>query len=215
MLVLASDNTNIYSRLQSVWRMYMHTNPHIDCYFYKGDPNLETDSKLDDDTLWIKIEENLDNVYEKTIRAFEYFSDKIENYDYIFRTNLSSFVVFDKYVEYCSQNPRTQFVSGYIGKHEEILFPSGCGFTMSTDIVLDLIRDRPPIVYLDDVSIGKWLMIKNIPILPADRVDLTNNSTGSLSRLTNNNTFHYRIKNDNREIDFIIHYHLLKKYYNA
>lgn len=215
MLILASDDMPIYKDLQSIWRAYMKTSPHIDCYFYKSDPNLENNAKLENDTLWIKLQENYDNVYEKTLRAFEFFADKFEQYDFIYRTNLSSFLVFDQYIKYCSTIPKTKFVSAVIGNYENFIFPSGSGFTMTPDIILELIKERPQMTLVDDVSIGKWLCTKHIPIHPVGRIDFIHDRTSLLEHVPIQNIFHYRVKNNDRRLDIFIHSQLLKKYYNV
>lgn len=210
-LILASDNQPIYVELQSIWRKYMKSNPSVDCYFYKGDPTLETDVKLEGDTLWIRIEESLDTVYEKTLKAFEYFAG---TYDFVFRTNLSSFIDLEKYVNYCRTIPTSRFVSAFVGYYDNYTFPSGAGFTMSSDVVLDLVKDRPTHMFLDDVTIGRWLYQKGIPIQPVPRCDYTNDSGLPEYRNGNSdNTFHYRIKNANRALDIEIHERLFGKIY--
>lgn len=214
-LILASDDMAIYRELQSIWRKYMKSNPYIDCYFYKGDPNLEVNAKLDNDTLWIKIQEHYCNIYEKTLRAFEFFSDKFERYDFIYRTNLSSFLVFDEYIKYCSSIPRNNFVSAIIGNYEDFTFPSGCGFTITPDLVLELLKENPQMVLIDDVSIGHWLSTRQIKIHPVRRVDFTNDTTSLLEYVPIKDVFHYRVKNNDRRLDLFIHSQLLRKYYNV
>ncbi len=214
-LILASDNQPVYLEFQRIWRKYMKSRPEIDCYFYKGDPNLETQYKVDGDTLWIRIEESLDTVYEKTLKAFEYFAEKLDQYDFVFRPNLSSFVVFEKYLQHCSTLPRQKAVSSFIGYYENFTFPAGTGFTMSTDVVLELVKEKPPIVFLDDVTIGKWLHSKCIPIFSVPRGDyIYNDGQPHYKGGTMENTFLYRVKNEqNRRLDVEIHERLLNNNY--
>lgn len=192
----------------------MKSNPNVDCYFYKGDPTLETEYKLDGDTLWIRIKESLDTVYEKTLKAFEYFANTLNDYDFVFRPNLSSFVAFDKYVQACESFPKRRFVSAFVGYYDNYTFPSGSGFTMTPDVVLELIKDSPPEVEVDDVTIGRWLYQKGIPIQPVPRCDYTNDlGVPKYRNGTADNTFHYRIKNTNRELDLDIHHLLFRTFY--
>jgi len=214
-LVLASDTPIVYTQFQSIWRMYMKSHPDIDCYFYKADPALESEYRLDDDTLWIRGEESLDNVYEKTLKAFEYFAKNFQNYDFVFRPNISSFVVFPKYVDFCQTLSKTRLVSAFVGGEGDNTFPSGSGFTMSTDVVLELLKDKPPVVFVDDVTIGTWLHTKGIPIHPAPRCDFVHNSY--VPYFLNGNketTFHYRVKNADRSLDIEIHKNLFRTFYN-
>lgn len=215
-LILASDTDPIYLQFQSIWRRYMKSSSHIDCYFYKGDPMLETEYKLDEDTLWIRMGESTDTVYEKTLKAFEYFATSLDTYDFVFRPNLSSFVIFDKYIDYCSTLPRQRSVSAFIGGQGADTFPSGSGFTMSPDVVLKLLNDRPLKVEQDDVTIGKWLYSNGIPIQPAARCDYIY-GTGIPHYHGGNEAdiFHYRIKNETRRLDVEIHEKLLNTFYGT
>lgn len=214
MLVLASDTSPIYVRLQYIWRQYMKSSPNIDCYFYKSDPNLDADALLEGDTLWVRSEESLDTVYEKTLKAFSYFAEKLNEYDFVFRPNISSFVVFDKYIEACRSFPKNRFVSAFVGWTRGSTFPSGSGFTMSPDVVIELIKDKPPMVEVDDVTIGVWLNTRGIAIHPAPRCDYIDSSEIPHYRDgTEETTFHYRVKNANRNIDIVIHKMLYKHFY--
>lgn len=213
MLVLASDTDPIYVRFQTSWRRYMRTNPHIDCYFYKGDPTITDDAELREDTLWIKIEDTLDTVYEKTLRAFTYFAGRLGDYDFVYRTNLSSFIDMDAYVRYYSTVPMKRFVSAFVGTYNDITFPSGAGFTMSSDVVADLVRDAPPKVKQDDVTIGNWLMSKDIAICPVGRVEYVHETSSNNVCASDIGLFHYRIKNPNRDVDIDIHNELYRKFY--
>jgi len=219
MLVLASDTNEYYKKFQELWRQYMNSNPNIDCYFYKADPTLKEDALLvDKNTLVVKCEESLDKCYEKTLKAFEYFSNQFNKYDYIFRTNLSSFVVFDHYLEFCKMLPKLSMCSAFIGTtHYGLQFPAGAGFTLTPDLATRLLEEKPPLIEQDDVSIGHALKVWNIPIVPAPRTDiLVNKDIDNLDSIvsTDKSIFHYRVKHlsNNRDIDTLVYTKLLKKY---
>ena len=194
-LILASDTQPIYLEHQRLWRSYMHTHPNVDCYFYKGDPDLEDETSLVGDTLWIKIEESLETVYEKTLRAFEFFMPRFSDYKCIFRTNLSSVVIFDRYIEYCRLIPDTQVCSAYIGVFEDVEFPAGAGYTITPDIAIRLVTERPPLVHQDDVSLGYALKEWGIPIKRVRRVDLLSNEhVKAWGNTIPPDVFHIRVK---------------------
>lgn len=194
-LVLASDTEPVYLKHQLLWRTYMQSNPSVDCYFYKGDPTLESEAELKGDTLFLRIEETLDTIYEKTLRAFAFFRPRLSEYACVFRTNLSSVVIFDRYVEYCTTIPRTQFCSARVGHASTCLFPSGCGFTLTPDLVCRLVDERPPLHTQDDVSIGHALKEWGIPITPAPRVDLLHpDCVDALKGRIPLSVFHFRVR---------------------
>jgi hypothetical protein len=203
MLVLASDTDPIYLEHQRLWRTYMHTNPNVDCYFYKGDPTREEEATLEGDTLVLKIEDRLDTVYEKTLRAFDFFAPRLKDYKCVFRTNLSSVVVFDRYLTYCRGIPDTTFCSAFVGDMGEedgnLRFPAGAGITLTPDLVLRLIAERPPLLHQDDVTIGKALTDWGVPMTHVDRADLVipgvyENAQGRISP----HLFHFRVKQNVR-----------------
>jgi hypothetical protein len=189
----------------------MHSHPDIDSYFYKGDPTQEEEFMLEGDTLTIKIEESLGLVYEKTLRAFDYFIPSMSKYDFIFRTNLSSFVRMDAYIKHCETLPRQKLCSAIIGKHDDILFPAGAGFTITPDLVKRLVEERPTLTEQDDVTIGKALASWGIPIEMAHRADIL---ASDIYMILRNNIpdkiFHFRIKQIGRHEHQIVDENELK-----
>jgi len=221
MLILASDTDPIYIEFQKIWCKYMNSNPNIDSYFYKADPTLKEEALLvDKNTLLVKCEESFNTCYEKTLKAFEYFSPQFSKYDYIIRPNLSSFIVFDHYLEFCKKVPKVNGCSAVIGIEKTIQYPSGSAFTITPDLVMRLLEERSPYVIQDDVSIGNALKTWNIPILPAPRTDiLYDNDMQYIDSISSNdkNVFHYRVKrlSGNRNIDVDILNKLVDKYYTT
>lgn len=204
----------------------MHLHREVDCYFYKGHPDLTRPTFLEDKTLWIKINENLETVYEKTLRAFEYFTPELEKYDFVYRSNLSTFVSFEHLVEYCKDLPRTRCcaaVAGGIPPEDEnrnsleqgFSFPGGNGFILSPDVVRRLVQERIPLVEQDDVTIGIALRKWGIKITEFARPDLIDGLNGKWfvnnPHLLNSKTewsikpkkmmFSYRIKTSDRNYD--------------
>lgn len=208
-LVVSSEGLP-YVYLKKVWRLYMKSHPNIDCYFLQSDPCLKTDVELRDDTLWIKLQETLGNVYEKTLRGFDFFKDM--QYDFICRTTVSSFVVFDRYFKYCETLPVKKHISAVINYNVPgIIYPSGAFFTMSKDLMLELIMDRPILTMYDDITIGIWLKSKNIEIQSSVWYDHIPNQNMCIP----DDVFHIRIKHvQDRNLDIAIHKELALKFYN-
>lgn len=199
-LVLASDTDPIYRAFESAWRSASH--PRVDIVFYKAHPNVKTDF-IDGDTMFVGCEETLDAVYEKQMRAFRLLAPRLSRYAYVFRTNLSSFVNIPLYLQFCAGLPRTGVYSGVVGEHEGIRFASGSGFTITPDLIERLVRENPPGVFLDDVSIGSAIASWGVPILPAPRVDhsMDGMSLGMIPSPTSQLPFHHRVKTNDRARD--------------
>lgn len=198
-LVLASDTEPIYCKFQSVWKNVSH--PRADILFLKAHPNLQGNDFIHENTVYIKCEESLNTVYEKQMRCFRLLRSRLNDYAYVFRTNLSSFVDIPKYLHFCETLPRSSVYSGVIGHHNGIPFASGCGFTLTPDLIYRLLDENPPEVLIDDVSIGYAIAKWNVVIVPAPRVDIL--ATGIVRHVSDvsNIVFHYRIKTHDRVDD--------------
>jgi hypothetical protein len=71
----------------------MNSSPdEFECYFLKEDKNLDREANIEGNNLWIKNEKSwVPGILEKTVYAFKFFENKLNEYEYIIRTNLSSF----------------------------------------------------------------------------------------------------------------------------
>ena len=197
MLVLASDTDEYYIQLQAFWRRYMNSSPDIDCYFYKGDPTMREEARLDvqSNTLYLKINESLENVCAKTKLAFAFFAPKFDSYDFIYRTNLSSFIIFDRYITYCNTIPqRVDFCSAVIGD-AMCKFPSGSGYTISPNLALRFAEgEYDDTGFIDDVALGTCLQQWGIPIHLAKRIEFHIPEDKTSNNIDDDTIYHYRIK---------------------
>jgi hypothetical protein len=209
MLVLASDGP-IYNKFQDCWRRYMNSNPDITCYFYKAKPDLESEFLFNGkNTLFVKCTESWDTCWEKTLMVFRYFMPLVDNYDFIYRTNLSSFIHFGRYLEYCSRLPLTGVYSGFIGKHDGGVYASGSGFTLSKDTfkkVVEMGYAQKKLIQ-DDVTIGA--ILKQCVLTSAKRINWSD------IRLldTDLELFHVRLKSTDRNLDIKRFNQLIDRYY--
>lgn len=173
-LVVASDDYPIYIELQKFWRLYMHSNPdHIEVWFVKSNPQLSSKIQVIGDTIWCQEPDGFchDNcgIIMKTLDAFEYFLPRIrKEFNYVMRTNLSTFCVFPRLLNYLKTLPSTRCYAGTdVGE-----VASGTGMIMSPDVVgllmsrKDDILNHLPDHCLDDVTIGKFLLSYGIQFIP-------------------------------------------------
>jgi hypothetical protein len=195
MLVLANDDGGLYTALQKQWARYMNSSPHIDCYFIKGRMEQEEDCVLEENSLYIKVKEgygeNIQSIWKKMMHSFAYFKDTLHRYDFLFSTNVSSFIRFDTYLEACKRYPTSSFCTAAIGTWDTLEYPSGCGFTLSIDLVKRFIEDPPTFYKFDDVTVGVALQTWGVPIVVAERMDFDRVPT-HLPDL--GDCFHFRIK---------------------
>lgn len=159
--------------------------------------------------LTLPCKDGYDKCTEKTLMAFKYVSDNFK-FDYIFRTNLGSYVNPKKIIDFLDNKPLRKFYCGIIGfSHEyNIHFASGSGFFLSEDLVkfLNLNSDVINHQLIDDIAI--FLANNNIVInRQARRLsyvdDVTEYQVGSetVPLIEDNAIYHVRLRSSDREID--------------
>lgn len=218
-LILASDGP-VYTELQSVWRSYIHRYPgKVEAYFYKANPALEEPYKFEGDVLWVKCQEALGSVAKKLKAALAAFENRLDEFDFICRPNLSSFFIMDRYLEAVQKIPRER---ACLAKEHLApgIFPTGAGFTITPDIVRAILADPFPqtVAGGDDVAVGAVLKKMGIKITNAKRLDITGkvhweNAFATLAKDTS--IFHVRVKHeckDRLELDMSVHRRLLESY---
>lgn len=120
-------------------------------------------------------------------------------YDYIYHTNSSSYLDKKLLKKWLVDKPRKNFYSGVVGNHNGIKFASGCGFTMSKDVVNLILENEHNWIHgsNDDVTLGKLLSDLNIDVYPAPRFDVNKNNVDKIP----DNYFHYRCNTNDRNFD--------------
>jgi len=198
-LVLSSDNGEPYSSFEKQIRRYSKSHTNIDYYFYKGHNGP---TQLIGDTLYLNCDDSLKGIYRKTILAFRYFEPMLDNYDFVFRPNLSSFIVLNRYYTVMKVLPKIEMCAAVIGEDSGISFPSGAAFTMSIDLVKRLCKEdteNPPFSQEnDDLNIGFHLKNYEIPIIPVQRADVEDGKTAIEIWKEFPSAFHFRVKTSDR-----------------
>jgi signal peptidase I len=143
---------------------------NVNVIFYHGGGK----ESIKGDKIVIDYPEGYHNIGHKTIRAFEILLQN-NNFDYIFRTNSSSYVNIEKLVQYLDDKPLNNFYHGVIGRHNDINFASGCGYFLSKDVVKKVVENKSnwPHQIIDDVAIAYLLRNIGIYPTPAPRLDIT------------------------------------------
>jgi len=82
-----------------------------------------------------------------------------EDFDYVFRTNIGSYVHTKRLVEFLDGCPRERFYAGAGGMFSGIDFASGSGFILSKDLVKLAVENKNDfgLDHIDDVSLGRFL----------------------------------------------------------
>ena len=143
LLVLASDNAHIYKFFKQVYESYMNENPNVRVFFvYGAGTNFE---RKEYDLVYDDLKETPMPPWMtmKVIRAMEYI-DQNYDYDFLVRTNLSTFWDFNALLERLETMPKERCLSGKIG-----IFPppfvTGIAMTISRDLIKEIVK-KPHLV---------------------------------------------------------------------
>lgn len=152
-------------------RLWMEAGP-LECIHYAGGgcgpPTLEHPHMLRIDA----SEGNKWDVGPKTVAALAWALDN-RDFDFVFRTNSSSYVDQDRLITHAASLPREHCYSGRIDPRYGD-FASGSGYAISRDLVAALVQsgcklDDAP----DDVALARWLWLHTgVKPIDAPRIDL-------------------------------------------
>ncbi len=139
----------------------------------------------------------------KTLQAFKACMAEFD-FDYIYRTNVSSYLKLEGLNSYIKDQPRINFFSGYKGTHHGITFASGSGYFISKDLVERVVslEDHWDHDLIDDVAIGKLLGIHHdVQIREAERLDFDSIESYAEDQINDNQQiFHFRCKAKNADV---------------
>jgi hypothetical protein len=151
---------------------------NIDIYYYYSQRlSEELEYTVNKDTIICNGAEEYHTIGKKTLCALEYLITK--DYDYIFRTNSSSFIHLENLIKYIENAPSTKFYSGalipYHTQSLSIEFATGSGYILSSDVARIIVNNKhiwdhnKP----DDLELGIILKNNNIPLIVKDWLKIT------------------------------------------
>lgn len=98
---------------------------------------------------------------------------RTEEFDYLFRTNSSTYVDRRRLVEQAGTRPRTGYWGGFPGQHDGVPFTSGAGTLLSRDVVLRAVEQQWDWAAIDDVALGSALHAAGFQPEPLGRPVIT------------------------------------------
>jgi beta-1,4-mannosyl-glycoprotein beta-1,4-N-acetylglucosaminyltransferase len=111
-LIIASISES-YNLFVECWKEYMTLFPDVKAYFLYSDPTIETDIMVYDNLILYKGQESaVPGIFQKTVSAMN-FCQKYISYEYLIRTNLSTFLHVPRLLDYLSDKPNENFVAGH------------------------------------------------------------------------------------------------------
>lgn len=217
-LIIASDDSSVYRELQRIWKSYMHLDrEHVEAYFIKGNAELPSLYKISGDTIWSRTAENYSpGILNKTVLSIEAILPRINEFDFVLRTNLSSFYVFPRLLEFVKTLPKEKCYCGFPWVDPAITFASGAGFIISCDLAELLVNRKAELLenssHADDVLVGMLLKQEKIGLISAPRLDLSSlKKWKKHKRKIPEHQFHFRVKNRKEELRRIEEIHIQRK----
>jgi len=136
-------------------------NEDIEIFYYHG---ASPKDEIVGDTIYSTSPEGYHNVGKKTLTAFELLKNK--EFDYLFRTNTSSYIVQENLLKFLENKPRQNYYSGIQGSQYNIDYCSGSGYLISRDVFEKVIQYKKFWNHqlIDDVAIGNLIKSFNVKI---------------------------------------------------
>jgi len=152
------DVNGVYFELHQQWLRYMNSNPEITVFFITLTRNIDKEYIIEGNTMWIKGTESFTpGIYEKTVRAMRICSELFQ-YDYIIRTNISTFWIFDRLLKFLENAPKEDYIaSGHLMDLFGFISPHGSNMILSKDVATRFIYEYnapEKTKYADDVMMG-------------------------------------------------------------
>jgi hypothetical protein len=224
-LIISSKNKGYYQKMKELTSMYMRKYPYnINFFFVEADPNIRPEMEIIGNDIFIKCKETYTpGIFIKTIKALKYINDNY-NYDYLIRTNASSFFNIKNMLNYLSNLPKEKYAIGFtlnIPKYGNFLHGTSIIITKDISYYLYKYYNKNYLKIADDVLISLILKSQNIKlnILDESKIQFLIDDIYDESKpknLEHDNILYYRIKNNkDRNIDILYFNFLLQKIYNV
>ena len=172
-LIIASRN-KFYDKIKKYWQQIIaKKHDNIDFYFLYNDPSIEKEYIIDgNDILFQEKETFIPGIFNKTIRAFDICN--YNNYDYIIRTNLSTFFYMPQLLRFLQNADPTKIYAPLVKYSERYqhTFPLGFCIIIHKSNVAKLMSNLSTIkmkyndkfdCYPDDVLFGIIFKELNMP----------------------------------------------------
>jgi len=204
----------------------------VDCIFYQGGASSDI---LELNELKLAVDDSLEGTGIKLFRALEYIEKSGIEYDYIYRTNLSSYIFMNNFINWAKTIANKDLYAGVVVQanlndrwpyrfmrrlaerfHPEnyIPFASGAGFCISRKNVQRVLTDEKlDFGWVDDVMVGECLHRHGIKVVPVSRIDFNGDSisyhadpSGKINQMEH--CFHIRCRSKDRVRDAARFYEL-------
>lgn len=225
-VLIMAANLN-YRMYRKVWKHYMFKDANIKVMFAYGKSNKNLIDYNKDYDIISNIPESIGIA--KILDAFKIIEERF-TYDYLIRTNLSTFWDFAKLHKHFDTLPTENCYSGdgplpFYNKHGYYL--SGTDTIVTPEMIASINRNNDKVNkhVIDDMAMGLYFNgILGVPMLPTNKIcffeDIQNvhqidEIRNRIDDAIKNDKTHYRVKNkgDREKLDGCVYRELLNKIY--
>jgi len=109
-LIIASSETDEYEIFKNCWLGYMNDFPEVKSFFLYSDTNIDCDLLVSENSLTYNCEESyIPGILYKTIAGIDFCYNHL-SYEYILRTNLSSFIHIPRVLSYLEKQEKNDYM---------------------------------------------------------------------------------------------------------
>lgn len=204
-LVIASHG-EAYDGMRRAWDVHLRAAPAcIDARFLYGSGGSGV---FDTDVVYEDVPECIvPGALDKTVRFLKDLS--AEGYDYVVRTNLSSWFHWDRLVAWLRGRPRAGFAAGFSPADRTHL--TGCNLTLSRDLAAGLASAPLDRGLVDDLAWSPWLFSAAAVVECVPRLDLVYDDHVYLHGDVDA-AWHVRLKHTDRDLDVALMDFLAREY---
>jgi hypothetical protein len=232
-LILYSTDFPIYKYNKFILKEYITSSNEILSILIKYDNDIDEEIKFikSENLLLIKGDEKYDceTIFNKTIKALKFCYENYK-FNYILRTNISTFWVYDNLLNFLKLDNKRNYIYGWKVSHlnntgEKEYFISGTGIIIQYKLLPTLFNHNEFTCIMDDVEISKYYFLNGIELKdsikhnPNYLVKFEYNNKDSIDlalNKTNEKNICFRVKStlDRESNDKYILDNLLLKYYD-
>lgn len=240
LVVLSVNSGDLYPRFKKLWKLYDKIHPNIDVFYSYGrveNPMMKDshDFIYDDIAEQTSIHEGsvvFQNMLQKTLRTYRWIVDQ-GIYDYVIRTNLSTFWNLEKCYQRVSLLPRERVFRGSFRTFHKLpreggyitgTYVSGTDQVISIDLVKGLVDNSGDVLKMgltEDWSVSEYVrtVLGVKPVYDQSQFRIEHLKTAFelykyKPKIPIEGYDHYRIKNvHNRELDIELAKHLYSLIY--
>jgi hypothetical protein len=157
-LVISSDNEPVYEKMKELSPKYYNLYNDKIKFLFIENRQMVDEIIEEDNYLYINGTESfIRGIYLKSVKAIEYINNKY-SYDYVIRTNLSTFWHMENLFKFLDSKPKENFAGGYAFQG----FISGTGIIMSRDVGNIVALNINNAYIEDDLAISQTIQDKGI-----------------------------------------------------